>query len=58
MQKAKFEFNEQQVNYLLHVLSERPYKESAQAINQIQQTWQAQNPVAVVEPQKQEEKND
>jgi len=52
MQKMNLELTSEQVHYLLAVLSDRPYKESAPMINHIQAQWIAQNPVQVVAPQK------
>lgn len=52
MQKMNLELTEAQVNYLLNVLADRQYKESASMIEHIRTQWIAQNPVQVVAPQK------
>lgn len=38
----KFEFTEDQINYILNVIAERPYKESAPMVAEIQRQAQGQ----------------
>jgi len=48
--KYRFELTENEANYVLGLLSEQPFKNSAGLITKLQSQAQVQNKVEIVEP--------